>query len=242
MAKKTAIGFGINMTQYHHNNNNGGDEQYYNYCDDAYLHMALHRRITHYDPRNTTHEMVLEAFRNAEKANNHRETIPRLLFVELQKEESPKLASLPIGLQMVFHEINLAWIDVITQMLFVDGMTETFYSEYCHILNNIVCFDTPYAKETMVYRYHNNGETIFHLAGKMWLIYTIKKMKDQSQLKIAKEISRQTTTILSSYGTLGKCFGQGMGDCILSLRDFTGKPLKEFLMDYSEEICDINET
>lgn len=228
------------MTQYHQSGN-GGDE-YYNYVDMSYLHSSLHRRITHYDPRNTTNEWVLQAFRIAEQEGNYKSIYRRLVHSEIQRMENPMLTSLPIGLQMVFHEINLAWVDIVGQMLFVDGLVETFYSEYCNILNNVVYFDTPYAKETMVYRHHTSGESLFHLAGKMWLILAMKKHSGQSPANIEKEIGRQLGTVFSSYASLGKCFGKGMGGCILSLRDFTGKPLKEFLTDYSTEICNSNES
>lgn len=213
--------------------------QYYNYIEPGYVYSSIHRRIVAYDPRNTSNEIIKDAFNTITDKKNSKNTLFYLMYLELQKYNNPALPEIPISFQMVLHEINMAWADLINQMVFKDELFDTFYAEYCSVLNNILINDTPFSKETLVYRYHLTGDSIFHLAAKVNLMQIHKNFENSDDL--GKEINKELSHIFLCYIKLGKCFGPGMGDSILSIKDFSGKKLKQYLIDFSMELCDLED-
>lgn len=216
------------------NDRNSDIYQYYNYIESGYVYTSIHRRIVAYDPRNSSNEIIKDAFNTIVNKKNHRDTLFYLMYLELLKYNNPILPEIPVSYQMVLHEINMAWSDLVNQMIFKDQLFDTFYAEYYSLLNNILIHDTPFSKETLVYRYYLNGDSLFHLAAKVRLIQIKKDFEDSKELP--NEINKELSHILICYIKLGRCFGPGMGDCILSIKDFSGKKLKQYLIDFCIEL------
>lgn len=209
--------------------------QYYNYIEAGYIYSSIHRKIVAYDPRNTSNEIIKDAFNTITNKKVNNDKLFYLMYFELLKYDNPILPEIPISFQMVLHEINFAWSELVDQMIFKDQLFDTFYAEYYTVLNNIILNDTPFSKETLVFRYHHGGDCFFHLAAKINLMKVKKEFEHSVELN--EQINKELSHILICYIKLGRCFGPGMGDSILSIKDFSGKKLKLYLIDFCTELC-----
>jgi len=204
----------------------------YSYGDGGYRHLALHRKVTEYDPRNTDNLIVLDYFDVQKKHKDNTTIYYRLLDVEYARYRRADPPDLSISFIMVWHEINLAWVEIIHQMIFIDQVYETFFGEYTDVLNNIIENDSPDAKDSVVYRYYPMGESVFHMAAKMWLMEKYNESKTNININLNKELKY----ILNCYQRLEKCFGKDRSHCIVYMMDFSGKIMLDYLNDYLDEI------
>jgi hypothetical protein len=136
---------------------------------------------------------------------------------------------------MVWHEFNMAWVDIIHQMIFIEEAYDTFHGEYKNLVEEIVLHDTLDDKETLVYRNARTGESPFHVAGKMWLY---EKWSESVRNSGGKNIDKDLKFILSCYENLEKRFGSDRRFCILYMMDFTGKTLVDYLTEFLDELQD----
>jgi hypothetical protein len=199
----------------------------------GYYYLGHHRKLIEFDPRNTDNEIILDCFNTISNKTKNKLSLYQLMFIELKNQSAGILSEFPSSFSLIFHEISIAWNDIIHQMLFKDMLFDTFYGEYCELLNKIIKCNSPFDKEIVVYRY-KNGETIFHLAAKLWLMTTAIRYRDE--FKVRDIINKELTHIISCYTKLGRCFGKGMNDCIITAKDFSGKDLRQFLIDFSLEL------
>lgn len=208
----------------------------YNYGEGGYKHISLHRRVTHYDPRNTDNLIILDYF-NTQRMHKDTTTIYyRLLDIEYYRYKKADPPDLPISFIMVWHEISLAWIEIIHQMLFIDQAIETFYAEYHEVIDNIVNCDSIDVKDSSVYRQYPLGESVFHMAAKMWLLEKYKESKTNSSISMQKELKY----VLTCYQKLETCFGPSRRHCIVYMMDFFGKTLVDYLNEFMSGMTDYN--
>ena len=137
----------------------------------------------------------------------------------------------PISFRLAVHSINLEWVNVIHRMVFKERLFGLFYSEYSEILENVVN-TTPSCKDYAVYRNHQTGDSIFHLAAKLWII---KDLKDSPNVthKIMR-ISAAMKYVLECYRDLGRLFENGNEYTLTYLEDFSG----DCLLDHVSSFCD----
>ena len=207
-------------------------EELYNYNDGAYKHLSLHRRVTSYDPRNTDNLIVLDYF-NTQRRNKNTTTIYyKLLDIEYSRYKKSEPPELPISFMMVWHEISIAWIEIIHQMLFIDQAISTFYAEYYDVIDKIITHDSADVKESAVYRQYPLGESVFHMAAKMWLVEKFKESKTNDSINLDSELKY----IFSCYRMLEECFGPARRHCIMYMMDFFEKPLIDYLNEFMDEV------
>ena len=205
----------------------------YIYTDPGYNFLSLHRKVLEYDPRNTDNLIILDYFNTMRRSRDDTAVYYTLIEAEYKQYETGVAPISPISFQMVWHEINMAWVDIIHQMLFVDEVYDTFYGEYKNLVEDIILHDTLDDKETLVYRYARTGESPFHIAGKMWLY---EKWSEARRNSGGKSIDKDLKFILSCYANLEKRFGPRRKFCILYLMDFSGKTLVDYLTDFLDEL------
>jgi len=205
----------------------------YIYTDSGYKFLSIHRKVLEYDPRNTDNLIILDYFNTMRINKDNTGVYYNLIESEINRYRSGIIPDVPISFQMVWHEINMAWIDIIHQMIFIDQVYDTFHGEYKNLVEDIMLYDTLDEKETLVYRYHKTGETPFHLAAKMWLY---EKWIESKRNNGGKNIDKELNFILSCYESLEKRFGPKRKFCILYLMDFSGKTLVDYLSDFLDEL------
>lgn len=203
----------------------------YNYREGGYSYLAMHRRLLDYDPLNTNNEIILDAFNSGNDKNKRKNTLYYLASLEINSRyNSPNLPEIPPSFNIVLNDINLSWCTIIQQLLFKDQMVDTFFGEYCNVIDKIIKSNTQYKKEYMVYRYYLNGDSVFHLAAKVWLINIKEKNKYSNNLH--EVLNKELMMIFSTYMKLGACFGVDMSNSILQIRDNYNKTLRQYLIDF----------
>ena len=205
----------------------------YTYVDDGYRYLSVHRKVVAYDPRNTDNLLIMDYFNTRRKYKDDSTLYYKLVDTEFEKHKSAEPTPLPISMSMINHEINMAWVEIIHQMLFVDNVYDSFYGEYRDLLEDIIIHDTLDDKETLVFRTFFNGETPFHLAGKMWLY---EKYATYKKGGINSNLDKDLAYILICYESLETRFGKDRKFCILYMVDFSGKTLIDYLTDFVEEL------
>lgn len=205
----------------------------YQYNESGYKFLSLHRKVLEYDPRNTDNLIILDYFNTMRRSKDDVSVYYKLIELEFNKYQTGIIPDSPISFQMVWHEINMAWVDIIHQMIFIDQAYDTFHGEYKNLVEEIILHDTLTEKETLVYRYYKTGESPFHIAGKMWLYE--KWLKSKRTIR-GKSIDKELHFILSCYENLEKRFGTDRNFCILYIMDFSGKTLMDYLTDFLDEL------
>jgi hypothetical protein len=202
----------------------------YIYLDDAYQHLAIHRKVIAYDPRNTDNPIIFDYFNTIKRNRNNSAVYYRVIEKELNKYNNSIYPPSPISFQMIYHEMNLAWIDIIHQMLFIENAYETFYGEYKDVIENIILYDTVDLKESLVYRYFSTGESIFHMAGKIWLF---EKYMDKQHMLITErnyELDEEIKYVLNCYQKLEEIMNSKFS--IIYMTDFFDISLMDYLQDF----------
>jgi hypothetical protein len=204
----------------------------YNYLEGGYYYLALHRKLVEFDPRLTENILILDYFGNKEDAERKKSGLYHLANIDIKLQNSNIQSEYPISFSMVIHDISIAWSDLIKNMLFKEDMVDTFCSEYIDVIAKIVSSDSPNKKESVVYRF-KNGETIFHLAAKIHLLDIADK--NTGSIKLSEMINKELNNILIAYTKLGRSLNR-KNDAILSIKDYTGKSLKQYMTDFSLEL------
>ena len=189
------------------------------------------RRISHFDPRESTnasvHEYYLESGDRKVLVNLY-----DLMNVEIDQVGGAFYAPIPVSFRMSMHIINLEWVNLIHKMIFKEQLYSLFYNEFSDVLENIVN-TTPSSKDYLVYRNSSIGDTVFHLAAKLWVIRCLGESKGGVTAKLLS-ISSAMKHALACYADLGKQFIDGNTYTIPYLEDFTG----DCLMDHLSRFCD----
>lgn len=205
----------------------------YIYTDSGYKFLSLHRKVIEYDPRNTDNLLILDYFNTMRKTRDDVALYYSLIETEYKQYKKGNIHITPISFQMIWHEINMAWIDIIHQMLFIDNAYHSFYGEYKYLIEEIILHDTLDDKETLVYRNPSTGESPFHIAGKMWLYEKWIEAKNEGG---GKTIDNDLKFILNRYQNLEKCFGPKGRLSILYLMDFNGDTLVDYLSNFMDSL------
>jgi hypothetical protein len=217
----------------------------YKYDDEiGYKYISIHRKVIEFDPMNTDNPIILDYIDSFKMHRNNSSLLIDLIEAEYRRYEVNS-QDLPISLLTILHSMNIAWVDLIHQMIFTDCAYDTFHAEYGYILNNIIINDTPDVKDSMIYRTFGSGTSIFHLAGKLWILNKYKEFYTNNKNNM--DLDQELKYIFNSYRRLEDCFGSDRQYCILYMSDFSGITLKEYLekftVDLLENRCDnINET
>jgi len=225
------------MTRTDHGRVGGGLCMSYLYNDSGYRFLSLHRKVLEYDPRNTDNLIILDYFNTMRRNRDDVSVYYKLIESEINQYQTGTIPDSPISFQMVWHEINMAWVDIIHQMIFIDQVYDTFHGEYKNVVEDIILHDTLDEKETLVYRYCKTGESPFHIAGKMWLYGKWIEVKRNGR---GETIDKDLRFILSCYENFEKRFGSNRKFCILYLMDFSGKTLVDYLTDFLDELQNPN--
>lgn len=203
----------------------------YDYSSNVgYRYTSLHRQVVKFDPLNTDNPLILD-YINSFKMDRENST---LLYDIINSEINLKndtFANLPISYFMLFNRIVIDWIDIIHQMLFIDDASSTFFGEYGEIIENIILCDTPDVKDSTVYRSFGNGMSVFHIAGKIWLINKYKDFIANSINNVV--LDKELKYIFNCYSRLEDCLGSDRKYCILYMSDFSGVTLKEYLEEFA---------
>lgn len=206
------------------------DEYLYN--DIGYKYISIHRRVLEYDPRNTDNPIILDYFNTINESRDNSSTYYSLLDDERNRNKNLD-TPLPISFQSVFYEISMAWIDIIHQMLFIDNAYATFAGEYKETVENIILYDNLTEKESLVYRYYNSGDTIFHISAKLWLHRKYIQLKNGL---ININLDKELKYILECYEELEWYFGEDRKFCILYLMDFKNETLVDSLTEFVNKL------
>lgn len=211
------------------------EKKAYIYLDGGYEFLSLHRKVKAFDPRNTDNLIILDYFHTIRKNRDISSIYHKLIENDMENYRSSSFPSIPISFQMVYHEINMAWVDIIHQMVFIDNAYETFCAQYGKVIMDIISHGDIKDKESLVYRYYGNGETIFHVAGKIWLIN--KYFKNMDDLGYSGNmIYDELKQVLTCYEELGKRLPLKGSLSILFTSDYNGNTVERYLRKFADEI------
>lgn len=204
----------------------------YLYNDIGYKHVSMHRRVLEYDPRNTNNPIILEYFNTIDSDRNNTNTYYSILDADRSRTQN-NANSLPISFLSMWHQFNMSWVDVIHQMIFIDNAYATFVGEYKNVIENVIIYDNITEKEALVYRSHKTGETMFHVASKLWLYRKYTESKNGS---ININIDKELKYLLECYEELEFYLGKDRKFCILYLMDFKNKTLVDMLTEFVKNL------
>jgi len=205
----------------------------YIYNDIGYLYSAIHRKLLVYDPRATDNPLIIDYFNDRTIRKPERTDYIKLVSRSLDEHRISNEQSLPISFLMAWYEMNIAWIDIIHEMVFDKNAFATFIGEYIDIVGNIIACSSPTIKESIVFRYPTTGETIFHVAAKVRLIeYSNTHTRWEYPIGLEKELKY----ILSCYQELSKYLGNDDKNEIINIIDFQGNVLMDVLLRFVDEI------
>ena len=210
----------------------------YNYTDGYYDIPALHRKALTFDPRNTDNIIILDYFHDVEnkRRKNNSNIYYKLISNDLDKYKEVQQPPFPISFQMIYHSINIAWLNIIYQMIFVDKAYSTFYGEYKDSVDSVLVYSTINDKESLVYRYFYTGESIFHIAGKIWMY---EKYLDNEGVLITEKLKNLNTEfkhMLECYQGLENAMGKKHS--IMYMTDFENVSLLDYLTNFLDDIRD----
>lgn len=209
----------------------------YSYDGDiGYRYLAIHKRAIEFDPMNTDNPIILDYIDSFKMHRNNSSLFSDVIEAEYKKFDIT-LHELPISFLSVLHTINISWIDLIHQMIFTDSAYETFHAEYGAIIDRVIINDTPDVKDSMIYRTFGSGTSIFHLAGKLWILNKYKEFYTNNKNNM--DLDQELKYIFNSYRRLEDCFGSDRQYCILYMSDFSGITLKEYLEKFTVELVEM---
>lgn len=199
----------------------------YNYHEIGYRHVALHRSVTHFDPRNSDNPIINDYFADIDKTSD-----TSLYYAIINSERKLSYQGkrvLPISYSSVLYTISKSWVDIITKMIFEDNAYATFAGEYKDAVENIILYDNPLEKEHLIYRFEDSGETVFHSAAKIWLY---KKYRDSIRKSIKLNLEKELNYILQCYEELEWYFGDDRKYCLLYLMNNNNDVLLDTLTEF----------
>ena len=205
----------------------------YNYLSGSgYKGMAIHAKLNKFDPYNTDNPIILDSLEALKMSQYDSNLYYLMINRELSKYISGD-SELPVSYMMVLHKINIGWIDLIHQMIFIENAYNTFYGEYSNVVENILIADSPDVKDALIYRNFWDGISIFHLAGRIWLY---DKYRESILNNLNINLDEDLNYILNCYAKLETCFGDDRNYCIRYMTDFTGLTLTAYLQEFVHEL------
>lgn len=206
------------------------DEYLYN--DIGYTYVSMHRRVLEYDPRNTNNPIILDYFNTIDIERDNSTIYYSLLEAERLRAHNSNI-TLPISFLSIWHQFSMSWVDIIHQMIFIDNSYATFVGEYKNVIENVILYDNITDKEALVYRYHKTGDTMFHIASKLWLY---RKYMESKSGSININIDKELKYILECYEELEWYFGEDRKYCILYLMDFKNNTIVDTLTEFGTKL------
>ena len=208
------------------------DVSYYYSGEYGYQFMALHKKSIVYDPRNSNNPIIQDYFDTYDRNNNTFPIYSAVIQSEFDKLKDIELPIVPISFKMIIQEINMSWVAIIHQMVFIENAYNTFYSEYKDVIENILLYDSPDMKESLIYRYYGSGLSIFHVAAKIWIFN--KSYRELNNGLITKEsMSKAMEEVLKCYGELEDRTNNIHS--IVYMTDFRGVTLYDYLVGFIEK-------
>jgi hypothetical protein len=204
----------------------------YIYINGEYDHAAMHRKLLTFDPRNTNNIMILDYLNIRMQNRKHGDLYTILINNEMKKYGNAIYPMLPISFKMLYHQFNIEWVDLIHQMLFIDGAYNTFYGEYKTIIDKILMYDTADVKESLIYRYYNTGETIFHTAAKTWILEKFDEKRNILITKRIESIDQELKYVTACYNRLEDVMNKKFS--IVYMTDFYGTALLDYLLEFTQ--------
>jgi len=207
----------------------------YLYTENGYDFMALHRKAMVFNPRNTGNPIIDEYLDTYSRENDSIPIYHAVLMAEIENSRNTETPILPVSYKMVLQEINMAWVELIHQMVFIEKAYDTFCAEFKDTIENIILYDSPNMKESMIYRYNRIGISIFHIAAKIWLFNIYHKTITSSEYADIKEItSKAIKNVLDCYQELELCINSK--NSIVYMEDFTGTTLIDYLFSFIKDV------
>jgi len=198
----------------------------------GYQFMALHKKSIVYDPRNSDNPIIQDYFDTYDRDNNTFPVYNAVLQREFDKLKDSEVPVFPISFKMIMQEINMSWVAIIHQMLFIENAYNTFYFEYKDVIENILLYGSPDMKESLIYRYYGSGVSIFHIAAKIWIFN--KSYRESNNGLITKEsMIKAMKDVLKCYGELEDRINNIHS--IVYMTDFSGVTLCDYLVDFIEK-------
>lgn len=191
--------------------------------DKAYQFLSVHRKVTAFDPRYTDNMMIVDNYNDISIKHDDR----ALLYSIIENEYVLGNDVIPINYMMIIHEINMAWCDIIIEMLFEQKNIHTFCGEYGEIISDILTHIDITDKHTMIYRNLTTGDTSFHIAAKTWL-------HNKSTTDVPSIVLDEIYEIYQQVGEI--MYDSSERNCILELRNFNNISLKDDLVNFVSTI------
>jgi len=191
--------------------------------DQAYQFLSVHRKVTNFDPRFTDNMMIIDNYNDITRKRDDR----ALLYSVIEHEYTLDNEIIPRNYMMIIHEINMAWVNIIIEMLFEQKSIHTFCGEYGETIAHILTHMSMDDKHTLIYRNLATGDTPFHLAAKTWLY--MKRTTDVPSLVLDQ--------IFDIYKEVGEIiFDKSEANCILEIKNFYNISLKDDLINFLSTI------
>jgi hypothetical protein len=200
----------------------------YTYDDIGYRYSAVHRQMYDFDPRNTDNILIIDYMNTKVSDGTAYNTFYAAVDRHLNHYINGDISHIPISFSMAIDDVNIAWVDLITQMILIENAVGTFVGEYADQINKVVINDNQGIKESLVYRYPL-GESIFHIAAYLWLYDAMKKSPFP---KSAGEGALRY--IEGKYSAIESAMGERYTDKILGMCDFEGVTMRKLLQDFIE--------
>lgn len=212
----------------------------YIYNDNGYVYSSLHRRVVEFDPRNTDNVIIQDIIHTTDCRDVavRKKIQSQMIAYDMSIYNSNMPSVVPIAFQLLYNQVNYAWVSIIHQMIFIDEMYMSFYGEYRDTLHKVLGA-TINSKDSLVYRYYGSGESIFHVAGKLWLLKVLElNINDAMPMKIAR-LEYELEYIVECYSKLGELFDLGNSECISDIKDYSGQSLYDYLNRILEDLCNM---
>ena len=205
----------------------------YNYMFDVgYKCMAIHEKMHKFDPQNTDNPIIIDSLDSLKMSRYESNLYYLMMNRELGKYMSGD-SDIPISYMMILHKINILWVDLIHQMLFIENSYNTFYGEFVDVIEHIILSDSPDVKDALIYRNFGDGISIFHIASRLWLY---EKYRESIINNLNINLTEELTYILKCYASLETCFGENRTYCIRYMLDFNGMTLTAYLQEFVHEL------
>lgn len=197
---------------------------------DGKLHIAIHGKLTHFDPRHTNNPIVLDYLSMIDPS---RSRLRDILVADVNT--ITPISIIPPSFKAITHDNTIMWCGLIESMVFNDKLFNLFYSEYSGMLDRVVN-TTIDSGDSIIYREYKTGYSIFHTAAKLRLISRLMNDIDKTIGQKITGLDDELTYILKCYGELGKVFNNGNELLITYIEDFSGTYLIDYVTAYVDEV------
>jgi len=153
----------------------------------------------------------------------------------MEHTKNADLPTIPVSYKMVLQEIQMSWVELIHQMVFIEKAYDTFCAEFKDTIENIILYESPNMKESLIYRYSRTGVSIFHIAAKIWIYKAYDASIRSTVYTDSKEITSKTLkSVLECYQALESRINSE--NAIIYMTDFTGVTLIDYLSNFIHDI------